>query len=99
MLKSIGINIVAEYRIKEVLFDSTLKTNKNKLELFAVFVSCFGTGFPLAYFSLEAGTDGGNNSKKESISFFLEKVKERCQLLNPSFVLTDKEVSQINAMI
>lgn len=45
-------------RVEEILIYSTYKTDKERLELFTVMGLCFGTGFPVAYFLLEAGTTG-----------------------------------------
>lgn len=64
VVTSIGENIVPEFSIEEIRRGSTFNTNKHGLELFAVMVSCFGTGIPLAYFILEAGKEGGNKSRE-----------------------------------
>lgn len=44
----------AQYSIEEEIIYSTFMTNKDILELFAVFGSVFGNGIPLAYFAFEA---------------------------------------------
>lgn len=73
----IGREILENWRVEEVLIDSTFKTNKEKLELFSLIGSCMGTGFPLAYFLLQGGTGGALKSREESLTFFLNSVRSR----------------------
>lgn len=94
----IGEHIVTNWRVEEVFIDSTFKTNKNKLELFALIASCMGVGFPIAYFLLEAGTGNGLRNREESLTLFLTNVASRFPDLKPTFFFTDKEQAQISAI-
>ena len=96
--KNICNQILNEWRVKEILIDSTYKTNKQKSELFTVIASCMGAGFPLCYFLLDAGTEGLLKTREESLTFFLKSIKEKFPNLRPSFVFTDKDTSQIKAI-
>lgn len=63
MVTSVATQVVGLCLIEELLIDSTFKTNKQSLELFAIIGSCHETGFPLSYFLLEAGTVGKENQE------------------------------------
>ncbi|CAG8695816.1 14723_t:CDS:2, partial [Racocetra fulgida] len=43
---------VGAKNIRELIIDSTFKTNSEKFELFAIMLNCEGFGIPLAYFLL-----------------------------------------------
>lgn len=96
---SLGSQLVKDFRVEEVLIDSTYKTNKQKMELFAVIASSMGAGFPIAYFLLAPGTCGDLKPREQSLSFFLAHVREYFPTLRPSFFFTDKEPAQINSII
>lgn len=93
---SISNIIVARWRIIELFVVSTHKTNNEKIELFVVIGFILGHGFPLAYFLLESGTSGEKCSRQESISNFLGSSKQCYSSLNPEYVFTNKENSQIS---
>lgn len=82
----------------EVLIDSTFKTNRQKMELFTVIVSCMGVGFPIAYLLLEAGTGSGLKCREESLTFFLQHIRNKFPRLRPHFFFTDKEQAQIHSI-
>lgn len=82
---NIGLKIVEVNRVEEILIDSTYKTNKQRLELFVVMGLCFGDGFPIAYFLLEAGTTGSNRPREESLSGFQQSIRGTYPRLPPSF--------------
>lgn len=86
-ITNIGMDIACNWRIEEILIDSTHKTNKQKLELFAIITSCMGAGFPLGYFFLEAGTSNGLKPREVSITGFLQSVRNKIPTLKPSFFL------------
>lgn len=52
----VGKEVLSCWRVHEALVDPAFKTNRQKLELLAVMVSCMGVGISLEYFLIEAGT-------------------------------------------
>lgn len=93
------MEIVRFWNVLEVLNDFTFKTNKGRLELFAVLVSWMGTGFPIAFFILEGCVCGFQHAHSESIILFL-KAPYACILhLRPKFFFTDKDIDHIRAIM
>lgn len=66
----LGKHIVENWTVKEVFIDSTFKTNRQRLELFAVIETVLCTGFLIAYFLLEPATSGGYSTREKSLSIF-----------------------------
>ena len=94
----IGEINLCEWRGEQFLIDSTVKMNKHIFALFVLIGSCIGAGFPLFSFLFQAGTGGGLKSRNDSLTFFLNFMKDNFQNLKPSFVLTEKVRGQINAI-
>ena len=86
-LTNLGKQLSAKVPIREVFIDSTYKTNKEKLELFALIGSVMGTGFPLAYMLLESSSTTFSDcpTRQQSICLFLSSVRAFLPSLKPSF--------------
>lgn len=98
LFTDVGADIFYDIQwVEDMIIDSTFKTNQKKMELFCVMVSCFGTGFLLAYFMLEPSTSGAYRKREEFLTDFLCKV-EKNPSLTPSFFFTDEKTSQIRAI-
>ena len=64
-------------------------------ELYVIHAEVNGTGFPLAYLFLENNGKCGDSIRTEIITKFVLQLKEKG--LDPEFILTDKDWSQIKA--
>ncbi|CAB4431449.1 unnamed protein product [Rhizophagus irregularis] len=81
--------------IKEFGIDATYNTNNLGFELYVIHAEVNGTGFPLAYLFLENNGKCGDGIRTEIITKFVSQLKEKG--LDPEFILTDKDWSQIKA--
>lgn len=95
---SAGKLIIDSFRIDIVFIGSTFKTNRKRLELLTVIVSCTELGILLAHFLIELGTSSAYSSIQESLTLFLTNLKEKIPTLKPHFFFTDKEMAQIQAI-
>lgn len=93
---SIGDIVLSKFDCTKVFIDSTLKTNRSKLELFTVIVSVCGTGFPVSYLLLEQCTD--ENRRMDMLTVFLKSLKVNLPNLKPVFFFTDKDKGQMKAI-
>lgn len=75
-----------------------IQTNRQKMELFVVIISCMGVGFPLSYFLLEPGTGSGLSSREKSLTSWLQAIRGAVPKLKPTFFFTDKDVAQIKSI-
>lgn len=91
--------------IKEIIVDSTFKTNQEQFELFVVNANCGGYGMPIAYLYLlicdgivEAYNDPKNqvNTRMQALHKFFANLKN--EKLLPTFVLVNKDAGQISAI-
>ncbi|KAF5372249.1 hypothetical protein D9758_004985 [Tetrapyrgos nigripes] len=85
-------------RVREILLDSAWNTNGSHYELYALLGEVYGSGCPLGYLLLQSPKSGEEGVKQKYIQAFLEHFKEKYEL-NPSFTLTDKDLSEINAFL
>lgn len=100
LLNRIGIT-----NLKEIIVDSTFKTNQERFELFVVNANCGGYGMPVAYLYLlicNGMAEVYNHSKNQVNTrvqalrkFFTSLQNER---LLPTFVLIDKDAGEISAI-
>ncbi|KIJ29630.1 hypothetical protein M422DRAFT_268973 [Sphaerobolus stellatus SS14] len=82
---------------QELALDSTWNTNKQNFELFAVVAdSPHGIGVPLAYLFVSTSKHAAKGAKEAVITSWLSGLKKWG--INPEFVLTDKDQSEINAV-
>ncbi|PKY57507.1 hypothetical protein RhiirA4_510082 [Rhizophagus irregularis] len=100
LLNNIGIT-----NLKEIVVDSTFKTNQERFELFAVNANCGGYGMPVAYLYLltcdgeaEAYNDPKNqiNTRVQVLCKFFTNLRNEGLL--PAFVLLDKDAGEISAI-
>ncbi|CAB4404500.1 unnamed protein product [Rhizophagus irregularis] len=91
--------------IKEIIVNSTFKTNQERFELFVVNANCGGYGMPIAYLYLlicdgmvEAYNDPKNqvNTRMQALHKFFANLRN--EKLLPIFVLVDKDAGQISAI-
>ncbi|THU77980.1 hypothetical protein K435DRAFT_692671 [Dendrothele bispora CBS 962.96] len=85
-------------RVREVSLDSAWNTNASHYELYALLGEVYGSGCPLGYLLLQSPKSGEEGAKESYIRAFLEHFKKHYEL-NPSFTLTDKDLSEINAFL
>ncbi|KAF5361263.1 hypothetical protein D9758_010272 [Tetrapyrgos nigripes] len=71
-------------------------TNASRFELYALLGEVFGSGCPLGYLLLQSPKLGEEGVIEQYIHAFLEHFPKVYQL-NPSFMLTDKNLPEINA--
>jgi hypothetical protein len=100
LLNSIGIE-----SLKEIIVDSTFKTNQERFELFVVNANCGGYGMPVAYLYLLTckGTEEAYNNPRNTINTRVQALQEffaslRKEGLLPAFVLLDKDAGEISAI-
>jgi hypothetical protein len=99
------INRIGISQIKEIVVDSTFKTNQERFELFVVNANCGGYGMPVAYLYLltSTGTEAASHNPENQIK---TRVQALCQFftslrhegLLPVFVLVDKDAGEIAAV-
>ncbi|THU75484.1 hypothetical protein K435DRAFT_707083 [Dendrothele bispora CBS 962.96] len=85
-------------RIREISLDSAWNTNASHYELYALLGEVYGSGCPLGYLLLQSPKSGEEGAKESFIRAFLEHFQKHYEL-NPSFTLTDKDLSEINAFL
>ncbi|CAB5356877.1 unnamed protein product [Rhizophagus irregularis] len=100
LLNRIGIT-----NLKEIIVDSTFKTNQERFELFVVNANCGGYGMPIAYLYLLTcnGTTDAYNDPKNQVNTRVQALREfftslRNEGLLPTFVLIDKDAGEISAI-
>ncbi|CAB5305488.1 unnamed protein product [Rhizophagus irregularis] len=100
LLNRIGIT-----NLKEIIVDSTFKTNQERFELFVVNANCGGYGMPIAYLYLLTcnGTTDAYNDPKNQVNTRVQALCEfftslRNEGLLPTFVLIDKDAGEISAI-
>ncbi|CAG8541272.1 23481_t:CDS:2 [Dentiscutata erythropus] len=100
LLERIGIK-----NLKEIIIDSTFKTNQERFELFVVNANHRGYGMPLAYLFLLMcdGTEESYNNPKNTTCTRVQALREffsslRNEGLLPAFVLLDKDAGEISAV-
>ena len=71
-------------------------TNNSGFELFSVMSGIKGSGIPLAFCYIETTKDAGPGAKQQLLENFLTELRHLG--VDPKFTLTDKDVSEINAM-
>ncbi|KIJ32234.1 hypothetical protein M422DRAFT_266046 [Sphaerobolus stellatus SS14] len=82
---------------QELALDSTWNTNRQNFELFAAVADRpYGIGAPLAYLFIQTSKQAAPGSKEAVIASWLESLKRLG--IQPEFVLTDKDQSEINAV-
>ncbi|CAG8832393.1 31772_t:CDS:2, partial [Gigaspora margarita] len=100
LLDRIGIT-----EVKEIIVDSTFKTNQERFELFVVNTNCGGFGVPIAYLYLltcngtvEAYNDPQNqiNTQVQALCEFFTSLRN--ERILPTFGLVDKDAGQISAI-
>jgi hypothetical protein len=94
-------NQVTEYHV-----DSTYKTNRAGFELFGVVANVYGSGYPIAYLIVKVDTSATpsrpNNDvvqdtpRVTALKTFFQVMKD--QGFNPTFMFTDKDQAEINAI-
>ncbi|SAM02978.1 hypothetical protein [Absidia glauca] len=94
-------NQVTEYHV-----DSTYKTNRAGFELFGVVANVYGSGYPIAYLIVKVDTSATpsrlNNDvvqdtpRVAALKTFFQVMKD--QGFNPTFMFTDKDQAEINAI-
>jgi hypothetical protein len=73
------------------------KTNRWKYELYAILVEEFGTAFPISYCLLQGrGTGISADGRMEKLKEWMKGLLD--EGLIPTFVFTDKDLSQIGAV-
>lgn len=70
-------------------------TNGQNFELFATVGEAKGIGVPLTYLLVSTSKDAAPGAKQKVLESWLNSVKDLG--INPEFVLTDKDQSEINA--
>ncbi|THU75985.1 hypothetical protein K435DRAFT_601431, partial [Dendrothele bispora CBS 962.96] len=92
--------VLAEWggKVREIALDSAWNTNGSRYELYALLGELYGSGCPLGYLLLQSPKEGEAGVKQRFISCFLEHFKTHYGL-DPSFTLTDKNLSEINAFL
>ncbi|CAB4467142.1 unnamed protein product [Rhizophagus irregularis] len=100
LLNRIGIT-----NLKEIIVDSTFKTNQECFELFVVNANCGGYGMPIAYLYLLTcnGTTDAYNDPKNQVNTRVQALREfftslRNEGLLPTFILIDKDAGEISAI-
>ncbi|RGB37108.1 hypothetical protein C1646_757270, partial [Rhizophagus diaphanus] len=100
LLNHIGIT-----NLKEIIVDSTFKTNQKWVKLFIVNANCGEYGIPVAYFYLLTcdGTSEVYNNLKNQVNTRIQALREfftslRNEKLLPIFVLIDKDAGEISAI-
>ncbi|GBB86228.1 hypothetical protein RclHR1_12670001 [Rhizophagus clarus] len=99
------INHIGITNIKEIIVDSTFKTNQEYFEFFAINTNCGGYGIPIAYlyFLTCDSTAKAYNDLKNQINTRVQTLREffirlRNEKLLPIFVLIDKDAGEISAI-
>ncbi|KIY64289.1 hypothetical protein CYLTODRAFT_358634 [Cylindrobasidium torrendii FP15055 ss-10] len=83
-------------RIREIAVDSTWKTNALGYELYAVIGETYGSGMPLAFLLLKSD-DGAPGGKQRYLECLFRHL-QICWKLRPAWTLSDKDLSEINAL-
>ena len=98
-------NRIGATNLKEIIIDSTFKTNQERFELFVVNANCGGYGMPIAYLYLLTcdGIADAYNDPKNQVSTRVQALREfftslRNEGLLPTFVLIDKDAGEISAI-
>lgn len=92
----LGAQITHNYKISEVLIDSTFKTNSERMKIFVVILSYIGVGFPLAYMLLKTSNDGAESLTKSAITKFLKTLARYCPKLRLTFFSSEKDRGKSN---
>lgn len=79
----VGRKYTKRIRVDEVLIDSTVNTNRQKIELFYVILSCMEVGIPIAYLLLDSGTGSGLNKREKSLTFVFKHIRKQFHRLRP----------------
>ncbi|KAI0676271.1 hypothetical protein C8Q78DRAFT_1073099 [Trametes maxima] len=82
---------------QELAMDSTWNTNGGNFELFSAVADMNGFGLPLAFLFLSTTKDATSGAKRRVLERFLGKLKDLGVM--PKFTLTDKDWSEIEAII
>ncbi|PPQ85537.1 hypothetical protein CVT24_009510 [Panaeolus cyanescens] len=83
-------------KIREILLDSTWKTNGANYEVYALLGEVHGSGCPLGYLLVKS-EEGESGGKEEFLVEFLETFRTQWEA-QPVATLTDKDWSEINAL-
>lgn len=90
---TLGKSIYKNWNFVKVFIESTFKTNCQKLELFAVMITCMCFGFSCSCMLLGWGTNGVMRRRENSLSFFLSALRKAPPRINPTFFFTDTDVA------
>ena len=97
-ITSLGVTSCEHVDVKELFIDSTFKTNRQKIELFAVLGTVLGTGFPIAYLLLAPTDEINVIPRKEILKRFLSAMRDVLPNVRPIFFFSDKDAGQLNAI-
>jgi len=79
-----------------VLTNYIVNTNKNHMELFAGVANMLGKGLPLAYLFISTEVDVAPYTKQTALIAWMGAI--RALGIDPEFMLSDKDQSEINAL-
>ena len=82
--------------IFSILTKYIVNTNKNNMELFAGIADMLGEGLPLSYLFITTEAKAVPHTKQRALIAWMEAI--RALGIDPEFVLSDKDQSEINAL-
>lgn len=98
MATSLDLCIVERHKISGLFVDSTFKSNRKKVEVFAVILSVMRTGFLLGYLFLGSGSFACDGWQESQITLFSIQLRNACPPLNPDFFYTDNGAGQMRQL-
>jgi hypothetical protein len=82
--------------IFSVLTKYTVNTNRNNMELFAGVADMLGEGLPLSYLFISTEVNAAPHTKQSVLIGWMGAI--RALRVDPEFMLSDKDQSEINAL-